>query len=94
MYGRAEQLVKSLPQTPTQLSRGFLALGVGGIVAILATLLISLLDAPLWFTLLLGALAALAVGFAIITPLWLWIYQPFIRGNENADGAEDEAAAE
>lgn len=81
MYNRAEAFVRDLPQTSTQLSRGFLALGIGTVVAILTTALISLLDAPLWFSAVLVGLLGLAIVTAVGIPLWLWIYQPFIRGN-------------
>ena len=87
MYGRAERVINALPQTPTQLSRGVLGVLLGSTVAVILGSLIYLLDAPVWFTGILGTLALMSIGVAIAAPLWFWVYQPFVRGN--SDTAED-----
>ena len=86
MYNRAARFIQRLPQTSTQLSRGFLALGIGSIVAVITILLMYLLAAPLWFSALLFGIFMLSLVTAVGIPLWLWLYQPFVRGNPTENG--------
>ena len=68
-----------VPHTPTELARGGIGIGLGGAISIISGLLISLLDAPIWFVSILGIVFTLGILLAIGAPAWYWFIRPLRR---------------